>query len=235
MGHKRTISNVRLQQSQIPPPPQNSFSSASPSPSFGPLFLQNTSSESNEISNEINKIQHYLQLNKNNHSLSENTRLPELSEMNEGYDECQNEQMALKQQREECVVSDSIQKSDDIIIEIQKRKKSSRSKLNHLEDKNAVNDLFWNKYRKIPFIALAMMMSTFLILIFIHFTNLYKLLFGGLVPCGISLAILLPIYCFFKKYDMSLKYKSLCIQSHIEKSEELKDEKTKLFKKNKDL
>merc|ERR1711933_104577 len=103
----------------------------------------------------------------------------------------------------------------------------------HLEDINFVNDLFWNKYRKIPFIALAMMMSTFLILIFLHFTNLYFALFGGLVPCGISLAILVPIYCFFKKYDVSLKYKSLCIQNHIEKEEKMKQEKAKMIEKNK--
>ena len=184
----------------------------------------------------MNQIQHYLQLNKNNCSLSETTRLPELREYELEGDEHENEQMALK--KTENSVSRSIQNelmsAENVVINMAKRKKC-RSKLNHLEDTNALNDLFWNKYRKIPFVALAMAMSTYLILIFVHFTNLYYALFGGLVPCFIALAILLPIYCFFKKYDVSLKYKSLCIQSHIEKEEKLKDEKAKIFKKNRDL
>merc|ERR1712129_318152 len=167
-----------------------------------------------EILHEINKIQNYL----HSHSNVETIALPEVNESdlseNEGCNE-KLEQMSLKK----------IQKTNAVIITLPKKKSKTTSK----------NDLFWNKYRKVPFIFLAMLMSTFLILIFAHFTNLYFLLFDGLLPSLLSLTMLLPIYCLFKKYDVSLKHKSLCIQKQIEKENTLRDEKSQIVDKNKEL
>merc|ERR1712032_1740852 len=78
-------------------------------------------------------------------------------------------------------------------------------------------------------------MSTFFLFIFIYFTNLYQLLGGGLIPCGLGIIVIFPIYYFFRKYDISLEYKSVAIANHVKEAGILMDEKSKLHSKNADL
>ena len=104
-----------------------------------------------------------------------------------------------------------------------------------VDDNNLLMNEFWSKNKNVPYVGLIMMCLTFLTLMFVYFTNSYKLLFGGIVPCIVGIIVIIPIYYFFRKYDVSLKYKNIAIDTHIEDKHILKEENCELQFKNTDL
>ena len=60
-------------------------------------------------------------------------------------------------------------------------------KMNEIMEKNAQNDAFWATHHKIPYFALIIMSLIFIILIILQFTNVYRLLYGAIIPCSFAL------------------------------------------------
>lgn len=98
-------------------------------------------------------------------------------------------------------------------------------KVREILDKNSRNDKFWRANKKLPYFGLAIMSSAFAIFIFLNFTNLYYILYGGITPSAFALLMTLPIYYIFHKYEISLKYKSFAIDHHVEEENKLMAEK----------
>jgi len=239
-NHKRTISNTQVQKTSLPPPPQPQSRGSPSFTSYSP-FNGSVISESFELSNDTFS-------NFRNNSLYHN--LPRIREYglhsndHHGDDTIdvlieptQNEKKTLEVSTSKTMETRESLKSNTNTTKSKESESTKQGKKRNsvLAAKNLVNDRFWAQNGKLPFLWLAMMMSTFIVMIFIYFTNLYRVLFGGLVPCLISLVILVPIYYFFKKYDKSLKLKSIAIEQHIEKEKVLKEEGSKLMLKNKGL
>eukprot|EP01084_Bolivina_argentea_P062604 114492_1 len=246
--HKRARTKVRLQQSSIPPPPPTiGYSQSVPPKRDRSRSFTNSSFESlpcgmqpipEHGSENANVAQAARPRFTSTGTARSDAVLIEVDEM----DDLEGERMAIRNARKKMkristshsLRLDALQQSEisNNSTAVSKTKETNRAKI---RSKNMESDSFWEHNRRIPFIGLAMATSTFLILVFVYFTNLFRFLFGGLVPCLVGLIMIVPIYYFFRKYDSTLQYKSVVIEDHIAEEKRLTQVNDALAIQNKEL